>query len=431
MGLGQALHLPDNQPASDPTYQHTSPIHGHQDESHIVGTLDRKPSSQTQQPSLQGVQGSAVQRLAALTNEKKSQVRGDAMCNMSEQQQQQTLATRKGHLVQQNVKQDIVSRRDSVQLANNQQQQNADLLQSHHVSTLPNVESEKDSLFESANQSTARAENEENASNNVNFDLAPPLMHPLLSSKHADNLFQTPKPRVSFSTPLTIGSAKDLSTSGSITHDAASKHSVDDLASPSLPGFGPRTPMERPALTPSKSPTAQPPTKPSDPVKPTVHPVSRKRPVSQLDATAPLPANPPTATSPSRAKRLKSEEMQQRKARLEAELKAKRERKAAIKKANDEEALNRQKQQRLWAEEDAKRREEEARRRAAEEEAKRKAEGEEEARKAEEAFMAEMEALERENEMEDEDLESEIEKGERQRMEWEELMRARGCGEGD
>jgi hypothetical protein len=45
--------------------------------------------------------------------------------------------------------------------------------------------------------------------------------------------------------------------------------------------------------------------------------------------------------------------------------------------------------------------------------------------------MAEMEALERENEMEDEDLESEIEKGERQRTEWEELMRARGCSEGD
>jgi hypothetical protein len=31
--------------------------------------------------------------------------------------------------------------------------------------------------------------------------------------------------------------------------------------------------------------------------------------------------------------------------------------------------------------------------------------------------------------MEDEDLESEIEKGERQRMEWEELMRARGLSE--
>lgn len=431
MGLGQALRLPDNQSASDPTSKHTSPVNDHQHQPHVVGMLDRKPTSQTQQPNLQGSQGSAVQRLAALTNEKKSQVRGDAMRNLGEQQQQIS-ATRKDHPVQQNAKQDIVGRRDSVQLANNQQQQNADVLQNHHVSMSPSVESEKGGLFEAANEATARAENEKNASNNINLDLAPPLAHPLLSSKHADNLFQTPKTRVSFSEPLTIGSVKGLSTSGSITHDAASKRSIDDLASPSLPAVESRTPTptDRPALTSSKSPTAQPPTKPSGPVKPAVHPVPRKRPVSQLDSTAPVPANPSTTTSPSTAKRLKSEEMQQRKARLEAELKAKRERKATIKKANDEEALNRQKQQRLWAEEDAKRREEEARRRAAEEEAKRRTEEEEEARKAEEAFMAEMEALERENEMEDEDLESEIEKGERQRTEWEELMRARGCSEG-
>lgn len=367
--------------------------------------------------------------MTALTDEKKAQVCADAIRNTNEQQRQQDSATRKDHLVQQNAKQEIVSRRDSAQLANNQHQENTDIPEHHDVNISP--ESEKDSLYWSANDTLSRAEDERNTNNNnINFDLAPPLMHPLLSSKHADTLFQTPKPRVSFSDPLTIGSAANLGVTSSSNHSAANKHQTDDLASPPLPAFDPRAPTNRPALASSKSPTAQPPTKPSNPVKPAVHPVSRKRPVSQLDPSALVPANSCPTTSPSTAKRLKSEEMQQRKARLEAELKAKRERKAAIKKSNDEEALNRQKQQQLWAEEDAKRREEEARRREAEEEAKRRAAEEEEARKAEEAFMAEMEALERENEMEDVDLESEIEKGERQRVEWKELMRARGCSEG-
>ncbi|GAB7333908.1 hypothetical protein MBLNU13_g06021t3 [Cladosporium sp. NU13] len=422
MGLGQALLLPDSQPARDSTSKHTSPVNDHQHQPHTVGTTVRRPTSQTQLPSIRGIQDTALQRMTALANEKKAQVRSDAVRNMSEQQRQQASAARNGHLVQQNGKQDIIGRRDSVQLNNTQQQQKADMLQNDDVNMSLSVEREKDSLFESAREITIIAGNEKNASTNFNFDLAPPLTHPLLSSKHADNLFPTPKPQVSFTEPLIFSSAKDLSTSGSMAYDAASKHQIDDLATPSLPAFGSRSPTDRPAVTLSKSPTAQPQTKPSHPVKPTVHPVPRKRPVPQLDLTAPVPADPFTETSPSSAKRLKSEEMQQRKARLEAELKAKRERKAAIKKANDEEELNRQKQQRLWAEEDAKRREEEARRREAEEE---------EARKAEEVFMAEMEALERENELEDEDLESEIEKGERQRMEWEELMKARGCSEGD
>jgi hypothetical protein len=429
MGLGQALLLPDNQPARDSTSNRNSSTNDHQRPPHIVGTSDPRQASQRQQPVVPEVKPTALQRMTALTNEKKVQVRGDDMRNVNEQQRQQTSATKKGtpgQSIFQKSDQDVASRRDSVQLANNQQQQNTDMPEPHNAHISPSAESEKDSVYEFAHETISRAENEQITSDSASFDLAPPLTHPLLSSKHADNLFQTPKPRVSFSDPLTIGSAQDLSTSGSITNGAASKHQVDDLASTSLPSFDPRTPTNRPALASSKSPTAQPPTKPSDPVKPAIHPVPRKRPVSQSDPTAPVPTNASTTTSPSTAKRLKSEEMQQRKARLEAELKAKRERKAAIKKANDEEELNRQQQQRLWAEEDARRREEEARRREAEEEAKRRAAEKEEARKAEEAFMAEMEALERENEMEDEDLESEIEKGARQRLEWEELMRARG-----
>lgn len=430
MGLGQALLLPDNQPARESTSKHTSPINDYQRQPHVIESLDPRQTSQTQQPTLREVQGSALQRMTALTNEKKAQMRGDPTHKMSEQQRQQASARGKDHSLQQIGKQDPAGRRVSVQVDDHQQQQNSGMLQNDHVSMSPSVESGKDNLVGSANEATSRAENEMNASNNIQSDLAPPLTHPLLSSKHAENLFQTPKPRVSFSDPLTVSSAKDLSTSGSMAHDSASRHQTDDLATPSLPAFGLRTPTDRPAVTSSESPTAQSSTESSDPFKPFDPPVPRKRPVSHLDPNAPVPAKPSTSTSPSTAKRLKSEEMLQRKARLEAELKAKRERKAAIKKANDEEELNRQKQQRLWAEEDAKRREEEARRREAEEKAKRRAAEEEEARKAEQAFLAEMEALERENEMEDEDLESEIEKGERQRMEWEKLMRARGCSEG-
>jgi hypothetical protein len=425
MGLGQALLLPDNQPAIDSTPKRTN---DHQHRPQIVGTSNPRQAQQAQQPNLRQDQPTALQRMTALTNEKKAQARGDTMRNVNEQQHQQTSAANKSPLGQsifQKSNQDILDRRDSVQLANDQQQQDTDMPEPHSVHVSPSVESEKDSVYEFAHETMPKAENERNT-DSASFDLAPPLTHPLLSSKHAENLFQTPKPRVSFSDPLTIGPAQGLSASDSIANGAASKHQVDDLASPSLPAFDPRTQTSKPPLASSKSPTAQPPTKPSDPVKPAVHPVPRKRPASQTDPTTPVPANPSSTTSPSTAKRLKSEEMQQRKARLEAELKAKRERKAAIKKANDEEELNRQQQQRLWAEEDARRREEEARRREAEEEAKRRAAEEDEARKAEEAFLAEMEALERENEMEDEDLESEIEKGARQRMEWEELMRARG-----
>ena len=434
LGLGQALFLPEGQPTKDSTSQRPS-FPGDQYQSHIAGT------SQTHHPNMEKANDTAAQNMATAMNEKQAQVRSNAMHHPNEQQRQQGSATRKDPLGQsmfQKANQDIVNRRDSVQLANDQQQQKRDTPEHRDMNMSPSVESEKDSLFGSVKEGDSRAENDKNASDSARFDLAPPMTHPLLSSKHADSLFQTPKPRVSFSDPLTIGSAKDLDVTSSMTHGAASKHQANDLASPSSPAFDPRTSTNKPSLASSRSPSAQPPTKPSDPLQPAVRPVPRKRPVSQLGSTSPVPTNPSTPTSPSSAKRLKSEEMQQRKAHLEAELKAKRERKAAVKKANDEEALNRQEQQRLWAEEDAKRREEDARRKAveeeakrreAEEEARRREAEEEEARKAEEAFLAEMEALERENEMEDEDLEGEIEKGERQRMEWEELMRARGYSE--
>jgi len=369
MGLGQALLLPDNQPTRDPEAQRKSSNNFRQQQAQIVQTSESQLSSLIQKSTPQKAQEDAVQ-------------------------------TRPRH--------------------------DMNIAEAYFMNNSPSVESEKDSLFDTASEGTSRVESDRKTNNNVNLDLAPPLNHPLLSSKHADNVLHTPKPRVSFSDPLTIGSAKDLDMTSSATRDAIDRHQLDDLASPSLPAFESQDQKSRSALTTSKSRTIQPPTKPSDPVLPAPRPLPRKRPVSQLDSTAPAPATPSPTLSPAPAKRLRSEEMQQRKAQLEAELKAKRERKAAIKKANDEEALNRQKQQQLWAEEDAKRREEEARRKAAEEEAQRRAVEEEEARQAEEVFMAEMAALERENEMEDEDLESEIEKGERQRMEWEDLMRARG-----
>lgn len=423
LGLGQALFLPDNQPMKDSTSQRPSFFNDHQYQSHIAGTSDIRQTLQTQQPNLEEANDNAAQGMTTFMNEKQAQPRSFAMHNTNEQQHQQGPATRKDPLRQsilQKATQDVVNCRDSVQLTNSQQQQNENMSEYHDVRRSLSAESEKDSLFGSVEEGHSRAEDNKNNNNNFNFDFAPPLTHPLLSSTHADQLFQTSNRRVSFSDPLTIASAKDLDVPGSMTHNTTSKHQLDGMASPSLPAFEPRTPTNRLAPASTRSPTAQPPAKPSAPVQPAVLPVPRKRPVSQLDSTDPVLTNTSTPASPSVAKRLKIEEMQQRKARLEEELKAKRERKAAIKKANDEEALERQTQQRLWAEEDAKRREEDAKRRAAEEE---------EARKAEEAFLAEMEALERENEMEDEDLESEIEKGERQRVEWEELMRERGYSE--
>jgi hypothetical protein len=381
MGLGQALLLPNNHTARDSEAQRRSSINIDQQQTQIFETPDSRQSSQIKQYTPQEVQENSVRI---------------------------------------------------------QQQQNMPIPEAHVTNNSPSIESEKDSFFDAAEEATSRAEIDKNLSDSISFDLAPPLPHPLLSSKHAEDVLQSPKPRVSFSDPLTIGFVKDLDMANSATQAATGRNQVDDLASPSLPAFESRSQKSRPASASSKPPTVLSPIKPFDPVKPAPRPPPRKRPVSQLGSTAPVPATPSPTLSPAPAKRLKSEEMQQRKAKLEAELKAKRERKAAIKKANDEEVSNRQEQQRLWAEEDAKRREEEARhkaaeeeaeRRAAEEEAQRRAVEEEEARQAEEAFMAEMAALERENEMEDEDLESEIEKGERQRMEWEELMRARGLSE--
>ena len=426
MGLGQALVIPETQSTRNSASQSKNSTNVPQQQPQIVGTPNSQRLSQTQQPTPQETQDDAVFITPTPLNEKKAQVRNDVMRDMDGQQHQQAPAMSKGptQTMRQEARRGIDGGRASVESANDEQQQNIETREAYCANMSPSAESEKDSLFESTDEATLRAENYK--TNNVAFDHAPPLAHPLLSSKHADNVFQTPKPRVSFSDPLTIGSAKDLGTSDGTIHGASSKLEVDDLASPSLPVFESRSPRSRPALSSSNSPTAKSPTKASDHVKPAVQPPPRKRPVSQLEPAAAVPTTPSITEPPSTAKRFRSEEMQQRKAQLEADLKAKRERKAAIKKANDEEASNRQKQQRLWAEEDARRRAEEEKRR---EEARRREMEEEEARKAEEAFLAEMAALERENQMEDEDLESEIEKGERQRREWEDLMRARGCSE--
>ena len=100
MGLGQALLLPDNQPARESTSKHASPINDYQRQPHVIESLDPRQTSQTQQPTLREVQGSALQRMTALTNEKKAQMRGDPTHKMSEQQRQQASARGKDHSLQ-------------------------------------------------------------------------------------------------------------------------------------------------------------------------------------------------------------------------------------------------------------------------------------------------------------------------------------------
>jgi colicin import membrane protein len=89
------------------------------------------------------------------------------------------------------------------------------------------------------------------------------------------------------------------------------------------------------------------------------------------------------------------EELAQKKALLQAEVQAKRDRRVAEQKKLEDGKRQHEAQQKLWAEREAKRREEEQKIKDAEEE---------EERMAEEAMAAEMEALERENEAEDEEM---------------------------
>lgn len=488
MGLGQALILPGSQPARDSGSQRSSSGDHQQQQHHVNGTPDAMPLSWTPPPTSQEVRETATCLMAALTDEEKTRLRNEAMRSMNEQQRQQATAMNKDPLLQhmmQKVRQDIMSRGISA----GQHQQNTQFANVNGTNMSSSVESEKDRLFGSPDKTKVKVEfDDEKPSDSANFDLAPPLEHPIFSSKHVDttSVFQTPKNRVTFSDPLTIGSAKEL---GSTMH--AGKQ-VDDLAPPPSPLFEPQTSASKSSQASSTSPTPQ----PANPIKSALHLPPCKRPISQLNPTNAVPSSPPPAKrpisqlnptnaapasastsasptpakrpisqlnptnavpasaststsptpakrpisqldpadsapastsasmSPSPAKRLRNDEMLQRKARLEAEIRAKREHKAAIKKANEEQAAHRQRQEQLWVEEDAKRRAEEE-----EEERRRIAEEEEEARKADEAFAAEMEALERENDMEGDDVDREIEEGERQRAKWEERMRARGFSE--
>jgi hypothetical protein len=294
-----------------------------------------------------------------------------------------------------------------------------------------NNESDRDSLFGSADEAFSKPDSDRKASdkttnNNADFEHTPTVKRSSLVSKRDDaaSPFQTAEHHVTFSNPLITSPAKDLQGIDNSFADTDNGFQFDDAPAPSLPAFESQTPTDRATAGTNASPTAQPPINPLDPTKPSLHPPLSKRPASHLDSDTPTRArlSKTASPSPSPAKRVRSEEIQQRKARLEAELKAKRERKAAIqKKALDEENYRRE-QQWLWAEADAKR--------LAEEEEQRRAAEEEEARRADELLIAEMEALERENEMEDEEFERAVKESEKQRMEWEEVVRAREMEDG-
>jgi hypothetical protein len=312
-----------------------------------------------------------------------------------------------------------------------------------------NNDSERDSLFGSADEAMPKTgsdkkANDKTSNNNADLEHTPSMMRSSLFTKCDDaaspfkaaspskvaSPSQAASPRVTFSEPLVTGSTKDPEGTGNSFADDDSGFQFDDVAAPLLPAFESHTPATMPAMGTINSTTVHPPTKTLDLIKRDAierqrHLPPHKRPASHLDSNTPTRSSLSATASPSPypAKRLRNEEIQQRKARLEAELKAKRERKAAIQKKALDEENNRREQQRLWAEEDAKRR-------AEEEEQRRAAEEEEEARKADELLIAEMEALERENEMEDEEFERAVEESEKQRMEWEELVRAREMEDG-
>jgi hypothetical protein len=306
-----------------------------------------------------------------------------------------------------------------------------------------NHESDRDSLFGSADEAMPKTDSEQKArdkmtNNNADLENTPTTKRSSLVPKRDDaaSPFQTAEHRVSFSNPLITGPTKDLQGTDSSFADLDNGFQFDDVATPSSSAFKSQISTDRATVGTSASPTVQQPINPLDPIKSSHRPPSHKRPASHLDLDTPTRASlsKTASSSPSPAKRLRSDEIQQRKARLEAELKAKRERKAAIQKKALDEENHRREQQRLWAEEDAKRRaEEEEQRRAAEEEEEERrkaAEEEEEARKADELLIAEMEALERENEMEDEEFERAVEESEKQRAEWEEVVRAREMEDG-
>lgn len=195
------------------------------------------------------------------------------------------------------------------------------------------------------------------------------------------------------------------------------EHKVDDLASPFLANSPPRTVKSKPIpmpLPPVESPLkrtqAASPASQKPPTKRTIADANLGSFLKHSEKPSTVSQTPPTkrtisgavadgSSSPSSstppAKRPRLEELAQKKARLQAEVQAKRDRRVAEQKKLEEGKRQHEAQQRLCAEREAKR---------LEEEQKLKAEEEEEERREEEALAAEMEALERENEAEDEEM---------------------------
>jgi hypothetical protein len=82
---------------------------------------------QQQQPHVQEIQDVARRMMATLTDEKKAQLRNGIMRNMTEQQRQESSATKKDPLIGfvfQKATQQVIGRRQSAQAAGGQQQQN-------------------------------------------------------------------------------------------------------------------------------------------------------------------------------------------------------------------------------------------------------------------------------------------------------------------
>ena len=237
---------------------------------------------------------------------------------------------------------------------------------------------------------------------------------------------QVKTPRVSFTDPLEMltNAGRSANTAGSTMVNPSNEHKVDDLASPFLANRPPRPLKSKPI--PMPPPPAESPLKKSGatssatqnpPAKRTIGAANLDSLLKQSEKPSPVSQTPPTKRPTSSAvadgsfssssqssptpptKRPRVEELVQKKARLQAEVQAKRDRRVAEQKKLDEGKRQHEAQLRLWAEREARRLEEEE-----EERRRRKAEEEEEERREEEALAAEMEALERENEAEDEEM---------------------------
>lgn len=282
----------------------------------------------------------------------------------------------------------------------------------HDADSVPEITTsahlrEKRSILDTTRLPSSESATTRKSNHYAPFENASPTP-PRLNHNDRPHSSQHSRPRVSFSDPLTVDAAGNRGAAGNLVASSLDEYYVDDLVLPSLPAITSQHATTRPEPRTSRRSPCIPPKH--------VEPPSNKRPASQSNMSASADI---FASVPPSAKRPRSEEMREKKLRLERALQEKRERKAAMQKKLDDEIMERERQQKLWAEEDAKKREDEERRRA---------EREEEARQAEEAaFEAEMDALERENEMEDQDLVRMAEQGEVESRKWKEALRAREC----